>query len=202
MAGLGILGGTFDPIHFGHLFLAEKSRETFGLSKVIFVPASLPPHKIGEVALPGIERFKMVELAIKTHPQFQVSDLELNRMGPSYTIDTIREFKSKNPGEDLFLILGFDSLLSLNTWKEYRQILEETQLVAAMRPGFPQFVALQDWPDFLKPYRERIHILNAPLIDISATWLRGELRKGHSIRYLVPDPVYEYISCNQLYQVI
>ncbi len=200
MAGFGILGGTFDPIHFGHLFLAEQSRETFDLSKVIFVPASIPPHKIGEVSLSVEERFKMVELAIKTHPQFQVSKVEVTRVGPSYSIDTIRTLKSENPGQDSFFILGFDSLLSLNTWKNYRQILDEAQIIAAMRPGFPQFVTDRDWPDFLKPYRHRIHILKAPLIDISATWLRNELKTGRSIRYLVPDTIFEYINRTQLYR--
>ncbi|HBF36904.1 MAG TPA: nicotinic acid mononucleotide adenylyltransferase [Firmicutes bacterium] len=200
MAGFGILGGTFDPIHVGHLFLAEKSREAFNLSKVIFVPASIPPHKIGEVTLPVNERLKMVEMAIQNHSQFQVSKVEIERVGPSYSIDTIRELKSQCPGEDCFFILGFDSLLGLNTWKNYRQILDETQLIAALRPGFPILQYDQDWPDFLKSYRQRIHILKAPLIDISATWLRNELKLGRSIRYLVPDVVSEYIDQRQLYR--
>jgi nicotinate-nucleotide adenylyltransferase len=201
MAGFGILGGTFDPIHYGHLFLAEQSRETFGLSKVIFVPASLPPHKIGEVSLSIEERLKMVEMATETHPQFQVSKVELTRDGPSYSIDTIRALKSENPGQDCFFILGFDSLLSLNTWKDYQQILEEAQIIAAMRPGFSQFASDRDWPDFLKQYRHRIGILKAPLIDISATWLRNELKSGRSIRYLVPDRVFEYINRMHLYSI-
>jgi nicotinate-nucleotide adenylyltransferase len=200
MAGFGILGGTFDPIHFGHLSLAEKARESCGLQKVIFVPAAIPPHKIGEVATSAEKRLKMVELAIQDQPQFQVSAVELNRRGPSYTIDTIQELKGAEQGADAALIIGFDSLLELHTWKDYQDILEETQIVTAFRPGYPILKNNHTWPEFLQPYRERITILEAPLLDISSTWLRVELMYDRSIRYLVPDAVREYIMANRLYR--
>ncbi|HEX3045903.1 MAG TPA: nicotinate-nucleotide adenylyltransferase [Bacillota bacterium] len=200
MAAFGILGGTFDPIHYGHLVLAEKARESCGLQKVIFVPAAIPPHKIGEVATAAEKRLKMVEVAIRDQSQFQVSAVELNRQGPSYSIDTIRELKAAENGADVALIIGFDSLLELHTWKDYQDILKETQIVTAFRPGYPVLKNNRTWPDFLQPYRERITILEAPLLDISSTWLRVELMYDRSIRYLVPDAVLEYIMANRLYR--
>ncbi len=199
MSGFGILGGTFDPIHFGHLVLAEKSREAFQLDKVIFVPASIPPHKIGEVSTLAEERLKMVELAISDHPQFEVSAVEIKRTGPSYSIDTIKELKKQGQGEQAYLIMGFDSLLELHSWKDYDKILEETKIITAFRPGYPVLQNGQDWPKFLQPYLDQIIILEAPLLDISATWLRVELMYGRSIRYLVPDLVRDYIFQQKLY---
>jgi nicotinate-nucleotide adenylyltransferase len=200
MAGFGILGGTFDPIHFGHLVLAEKAREACELAKVILVPASIPPHKIGQVAISAEERFEMVRLAISNHPQLEVSNAEIVRSGLSYTIDTIRQLKKEHPGEEAFLIMGFDSLLELYTWKDYRQILNETQIITAFRPGYPVLINEQQWPEFLRLYRDKIKLLEAPLIDISATWLRQELVNGHSVRYLIPETVREYIQHRGLYR--
>lgn len=196
----GILGGTFDPIHFGHLVLAEKAREAFELDKVIIVPAAIPPHKIGEVTTEAQHRLKMVELAIKGNPWFEVSTVELDREGPSYSIDTIRELKKNLSDPESALILGFDSLLELYSWKDYRSILEETKIITAFRPGYPIITNNQHWPPFIKGYLERILVLEAPLIDISSTWLRVELMYGRSIRYLVPDPVIEYINANNIYR--
>jgi nicotinate-nucleotide adenylyltransferase len=200
MAGFGILGGTFDPIHFGHLVLAEKSREAFRLDKVIFVPASIPPHKIGDVSTLAEDRLKMVELAIQDHPQFRVSAVEIERSGPSYSIDTIRELKRQGHGDEAYLIMGFDSLLELHTWKNYEQILCETKIITAFRPGYPVLQNNKDWPNFLQSYRSKIEVLEAPLLDISATWLRVELMYARSIRYLVPDTVREYINQKRLYR--
>ncbi len=194
----GIIGGTFDPIHYGHLVLAEKAREAYNLSKVIFVPAAIPPHKIGEVATKVEDRLQMVDLAIKDHPYFEVSAVELSRQGPSYTIDTLRELKLKNSGEPA-LILGFDSLLELNTWRDYQTILNEAKIITAFRPGYPILKNEADWPVFLEPYLEQILLLEAPLLDISSTWLRVELMYERSIRYLVPEQVREYIQTKNLY---
>ncbi len=196
----GILGGTFDPIHFGHLVLAEKAREAFRLQKVIFVPAAVPPHKIGEVSTSAENRLKMTELAIAENPYFQVSAVELERDGPSYTVDTVRQLKHLYPGMEPALILGFDSLLELHSWKDYQAILGEAKIITALRPGYPILKDKADWPAFLHPYRERILFLEAPLLDISSTWLRVELMYEHSIRYLVPDRVREFIHLNHIYQ--
>lgn len=198
----GILGGTFDPIHFGHLVLAEKAREAFQLEKVIVVPAAIPPHKIGEVATEAQHRLKMVELAIQGSPWFEVSTVELDREGPSYSIDTIRELKKEFSDPETALIMGFDSLLELHSWKNYQSILEETKIITAFRPGYPILTDNQNWPHFLKAYRHQILVLEAPLLDISSTWLRVELMYGRSIRYLAPDPVIDYINANGLYRDI
>jgi nicotinate-nucleotide adenylyltransferase len=122
------------------------------------------------------------------------------RSGPSYSIDTIRELKKQGHGSEAFLIMGFDSLLELYTWKNYRQILNETRIITAFRPGYPVLKSDQDWPEFLQSYRSSIKVLEAPLIDISATWLRVEMMYNRSIRYLVPDLVCEYINHKQLYR--
>lgn len=196
----GILGGTFDPIHFGHLVLAEKAREAFKLEKVIVVPAAIPPHKIGEVATEAQHRLKMVELAIEESPWFEVSTVELDREGPSYSIDTIRELKKKLSDQEAALIMGFDSLLELHSWKNYQAILKESKVITAFRPGYPIVTDNQHWPQFLQPYRSQILVLEAPLLDISSTWLRVELMLGRSIRYLVPDRVIDYINTNGLYR--
>lgn len=196
----GILGGTFDPIHFGHLVLAEKAREAFQLEKVIVVPAAIPPHKIGEVATEAQHRLKMVELAIQGSPRFEVSTVELEREGPSYSIDTIRELKKKYSDSETALIMGFDSLLELHSWKNYQSILKESKIITAFRPGYPILTDNQHWPSFLQPYNRQILVLEAPLLDISSTWLRVELMYGRSIRYLVPDQVIDYINTKGLYR--
>ncbi len=196
----GILGGTFDPIHYGHLVLAEKAREAFQLEKVIVVPAAIPPHKIGEVATEAQHRLKMVELAIKGSPWFEVSSVELNREGPSYSIDTIRELKKGYSDSETALIMGFDSLLELYSWKNYQSILAESKIITAFRPGYPILKDGQNWPSFLEPYRSQILNLEAPLLDISSTWIRVELMFGRSVKYLVPDPVIDYINSKGLYR--
>ncbi|NLY74049.1 MAG: nicotinate-nucleotide adenylyltransferase [Firmicutes bacterium] len=196
----GILGGTFDPIHYGHLVLAEKAREAFQLEKVVVVPAAIPPHKIGEVTTEAHHRLKMVQLAIEGNPWFEVSTVELDREGPSYSIDTIIELKKNNSGSEAALIMGFDTLLELSSWKNYQHILEESKIITAFRPGYPIVTDNLHWPPFLRPYRERILILEAPLLDISSTWLRVELMLGRSIKYLLPDQVIDYINANGLYR--
>ena len=196
----GILGGTFDPIHFGHLVLAEKAREAFQLEKVVVVPAAIPPHKIGEVSTEAHHRLRMVELAIEGSPWFEVSSVELEREGPSYSIDTIRELKKKYSDSETALIMGFDSLLDLHSWRDYQSILEETKIITAFRPGYPIISDNNHWPSFLKAYRHQVLVLEAPLLDISSTWLRVELMYGRSIRYLVPDRVRDYINTKGLYR--
>jgi len=196
----GILGGTFDPIHFGHLVLAEKAREAFQLEKVVVVPAAIPPHKIGEVTTEAQHRLRMVELAIEGNPWFEVSTVELEREGPSYSIDTIRELKEKYSDSETALIMGFDSLLELHSWKNYQSILEEAKIITAFRPGYPVISDGQQWPQFLKAYSHQILVLQAPLLDISSTWLRVELMYGRSIKYLVPDQVIDYINAKGLYR--
>ncbi|MGD8401936.1 MAG: nicotinate-nucleotide adenylyltransferase [Bacillota bacterium] len=200
MSMFGIIGGTFDPIHFGHLVLAEKAREAFDLAKVVFVPAAIPPHKIGEVATLAVNRLRMVELAIAANPCFEVSRVELDREGPSYSIDTVKQLKGQGFGDEAAFIMGFDSLLELHSWKNYRELLHETKIITAFRPGYPILKNETEWPPFLREYLDRILVLQAPLIDISSTWLRVEMIYNRSIRYLVPDAVCQFIAENRLYR--
>lgn len=200
MSLFGIIGGTFDPIHYGHLVLAEKAREAFGLAKVVFVPAAIPPHKIGEVTTSAVNRLRMVELAIANNPHFEVSRVELDREGPSYSIDTVKELKSQGFGEQAAFIMGFDSLLELHSWKRYQEFLSETKVITAFRPGYPILKNEADWPGFLRPFLHQILVLEAPLLDISSTWLRVEMMYNRSIRYLVPDSVSDFINDNRLYR--
>ena len=195
----GIMGGTFDPVHYGHLVLAEKAKEAFNLKKIIFVPAAVPPHKIGEVAASGQNRLEMVKLAIEDNPDFEVSSVELNREGPSYSIDTLRQLKQEHPKMEAAFIMGYDSLLELHSWKNYQELLAESRVITAFRPGYPILNDITDLPQFLKPFHERILFLEAPLLDISSTWLRVELMYDRSIRYLVPEPVRNYILKKRIY---
>jgi nicotinate-nucleotide adenylyltransferase len=200
MSLFGIIGGTFDPIHYGHLVLAEKALEAFGLAKVIFVPAAIPPHKIGEVSTSAVNRLRMVELAIENNPRFEVSRVELEREGPSYSIDTLRELKKQGYGDQAAFIMGFDSLLELYSWKNYQEFLAETKVITAFRPGYPILKGEEEWPEFLRPYLTQILVLEAPLLAISSTWLRVELMYNRSIRYLLPEAVRDYINENRLYR--
>jgi nicotinate-nucleotide adenylyltransferase len=196
----GIIGGTFDPIHYGHLVLAEKAREAFGLEKVVFVPAAVPPHKIGEVTTTAVNRLKMTELAVADNPFFEVSRVELEREGPSYSIDTIRELKRQGFGDEAAFIMGFDTLLEVDSWRNYREFLSETKIITAFRPGYPILKDEAEWPSFLREFIDRILVLSAPLIDISSTWLRVEMVYNRSIRYLAPDAVCDFIEANRLYR--
>lgn len=185
---IGILGGTFNPIHIGHLILAEEVREQLGLGKIIFVPAYLPPHKDNSDIIDAKDRLKMVKLAIEGNPAFSVSDAEIKRDGRSYTIDTVKEFNQKYPGDDLYFIIGSDLLKYLDEWKDLNDIIKMVKFIAATRPGYP----LEKIPG---------HISTIPIraVDISGFEIRKAIRAGNSFRYLVPDTVYKYIAKKKLY---
>lgn len=186
---IGILGGTFNPVHIGHLILAEEARETLGLDKVIFVPAHLAPHKDNIETAPAKERYKMISLAIKSNPFFSVSDIEIKRKGISYTIDTVREFRKEFPRGDLFFISGSDLLKYLNEWKDLNEVIRMVRFVVATRPGY----ALDKLPDYIKRVAIRA-------VDVSAFEIRKCIAEGRSFRYLVPEVVYEYIEKKKLYK--
>jgi nicotinate-nucleotide adenylyltransferase len=195
---VGLLGGTFDPPHFGHLALAEAAREELGLDRVLFLPNGRPPHKpAAEVSAPE-DRYLMTELACADHPQFFVSRVELDRPGPSYSLDTIRAFRQEfGPATELFFLVGMDSLLEMPTWREPDAILAESRVVAAVRPGF----AVSDLATAIGPDRAaRVRILSMPLLDIAAHDLRERVRHGLSLRYLTPEPVRAYVNKAGLYR--
>jgi len=194
LSAVGILGGTFDPVHLGHLVLAESARETFGLARVVFVPAGQPPHKPGTVITPARERLHMVEIAIADHPLFAVSPIEVERPGPSYTVDTIGELCETEPAAEWCLIVGGDALAEIPTWHDYRTLLTLVTVLAAGRPGISLALPpeLYEWP-------ARVSLFYPPSLDISATMIRERIQRGLSIRYLVPGGVAAYLAEHRLY---
>ena len=197
---LGIYGGTFDPIHFGHLVLAEQCREQCGLDEVWFVPAALPPHKLTNTISSADSRCGMLELAIAGHPAFRVSRIELDRQGPSFTVTTLEHLKAANEARELFLLIGADSLRDLPYWREPARILELATVAAVNRGDRP----LPDTTELRQSVGpivdERILRVSMPGIDISSTDIRARVREHRSIRYLVPRAVEMYINHHHLYQ--
>lgn len=186
---IGILGGTFNPIHIGHLILAEEAREKIGLDKVIFVPAYFPPHKENSDIAGAKHRLAMVRLATSDNKNFSVSDLEIKRDGRSYTIDTIKELKVVYPKDDLYFIIGSDLLEYLDEWKDLDEIIKLLKFIVATRPGYP----LEKIPS---------HIATIPIraVDISGFEIRKAIKENKSFRYLVPAAVYDYINRERLYR--
>lgn len=196
---LGIMGGTFDPIHYGHLVAAEMARSKFNLSKVLFIPSGTPPHKDrSDITAPGL-RFEMIKHAIQDNSAFDISALELERLGPSYTVDTLRVLRDIWPEHELYFITGSDVLREIFSWREVEEILKMTEFIGAARPGF-------DASDFiLKVQQEhpetqgRIHYLEVPALAISSTDIRARVKCGQPIRYLLPEPVRLFIQQHGLY---
>lgn len=211
---IGIFGGTFDPIHCGHLRSAEDVRETFGLDRLYFVPAARPPHKSREDIASAEHRFKMVELAVADHPAFVASAVELERSGPSYSIDTIRHFLATDQPATLALMLGIDAFRDLPSWKDSASIPALCDLIVTTRPGeeLPPAtaflpVALQNtfWYDpAIRMYRHASgHFLTLHHIaglSIASSTLRHLMQQGRSLRYLVPAAVEAYITNHRLYK--
>ena len=186
---IGILGGTFNPVHIGHLILAEEAREKLGLDKVIFVPTFLPPHKDNSDIAPAVDRLSMIKVAIKTNKYFVVSDTEIKRNGRSYTIDTIKEFKERFRTDDLYFIIGSDLLKYLDEWKDLNEIIKLVRFIVATRPGFP----LEKIPSY-------IDTLPIRAVDISAFEIRECVKENKSFHYLVPEGVFNYINKRALYK--
>lgn len=187
---IGILGGTFNPIHLGHLVLAEEAKEKLNLDKVIFVPAYIPPHKKDEEIVEANHRLKMVELAAKGNPCFEVSPFEIDAKTTSYSVETLREFK-KRYGEDtkLFFITGADSLGELFSWKELDEIFKLSQFIVTNRPGY----------DIANVPKE-IEVVTITSLEVSSSQIRKKIKENKSIRYLVPESVREYIIAKRLYK--
>jgi nicotinate-nucleotide adenylyltransferase len=194
---LGVMGGTFDPIHYGHLLIAEEARRVFGLDRVEFVTAADPPHKTGRTISPAEHRHAMVVLATASNPFFRASRRELERAGPSYSIDTISEVRAESPGAEIFFITGADAILEILTWHRAAEVIRLCTFVAATRPGH-DLAALQRVlpPEFVAQIRP----LKAPGVDISGTQIRERVRRGESTRYLMPEAVEAYIMKEGLYR--
>ncbi len=190
---IGIMGGVFDPIHIGHLFTAEEARIQFKLKKVIFVPCLQPTHKRNEEVSDVKHRLTMTYLAVQSNPYFEVSEIEVNRPGPSYTIDTIKEFRNIYGWEaEIYFITGADAFLEIDTWYKKDELLKLCQFVAATRPGY-------DLARLHNNFKKVLKIMEIPALAISSTDIRYRIKNGLSIKYIVLEEVREYIYGNKLY---
>ena len=196
---IGIMGGTFDPIHLGHLATAEAVRESFTLDEILFIPAARPPHKRGRNVTDEKHRLAMTILATRSNKFFKVSDMELKRTGLSYTLDTMNElYKTFGNSTELFFIIGADSLADLSKWHEARELVEKCHFIATTRQGVDvDFSAVENY--FGAIAKEHIHRVTTPGLEISSTDIREKIRRGRSIKYLVPEAVEEYILKEELY---
>jgi nicotinate-nucleotide adenylyltransferase len=198
-ARVGVLGGTFDPIHIGHLILAEEARDQLDLSIVYFVPAGDPPHKQGRRLAPVEDRLNMIELAIASNRAFLESRVDADRPGPHYTLDMVRIFQQQlPPGGELYFLMGYDSLADLPNWHRAQDLVAACRLVALTRYNVPL-----DWDALetrLPGIRERVSLLDMPELEIASHQIQERVRTGRTIRYLVPDDVRRYIYKRRLYR--
>lgn len=213
---VGIFGGTFNPIHFGHLRVAEEVREKLALEKVLFIPSCNPPLKIGDLA-PSEDRYEMTGLSIEGNPFFEISDIECKRPGKSYTVETLEALVELHPGRDYHFIVGIDSFLDLPSWHQPERLTELTRFVVISRPGFrfsslaPLIKAASGILAELDAHRREFHavrlktgrevfLLNVTPFPITATTIRKLVKSGKSIKYLLPDAVESYIISHNLYR--
>lgn len=197
---IGILGGTFDPVHYGHLVAAQYAACGFNLDRVIFMPAAQPPHKNAAGVLEARHRLAMVQLAIADNPAFEMSTLEVDRSGVSYTIDTVAALLEAYPQTDIYFIMGMDSIYILDTWKDVQRLVTMCRFIVVTRPNYclnRSDPALQEVPD---QFWQQADFLEIPAMDISSTDLRARVQQGKPIRYLLPPAVEKYIYDHGLYQ--
>ena len=212
---IGIFGGTFNPIHVGHLRAAEEIRERFDLKRVVFIAAAVPPHKEVEGGIPGEHRMEMVRLAISGNPHFSLSDIELKRPGKSYSIATIQFFRQKYGSDsEMFFILGMDAFLEIGTWKSFQELFSLCHFIVMTRPGFDKpfsasilppeiadaFVYDEGGNRFIHGNGYSIYLQEVTFLDISSTRIREEVSKGRSIQYLIPPEVEHYIKRHHFYR--
>ena len=199
---IGIMGGTFDPIHIGHLLLGEFAYENFHLDEIWFLPNGNPPHKTTDESGVSLDdRIEMVKLATDDVPYFRLNLYEASSKKHSYTYSTMRALREMYPEHEFFFILGADSLFSIEQWKNFREIFPSCTILAAMRDD-KDTESMQTQIRYLNDkYGADIRLLQAPLVEISSTTIRRRAEKGLSIRYMVPDVVSEYIQSNALYKI-
>ena len=187
---IGVLGGTFDPPHVGHLIVAADVCAALELDRLLLIPSASPPHKQGQVRATAEQRLAMVRAAVAGDDRFEVDDIELRRSGASYTVDTLRELRSRHPRAELFFVIGMDQYRDLHTWREPEEVARLARLAVVSRDG--------DTPDGENPIP--VHPISVTRIDLSATDIRRRIHAGESIRYFVPDPVRELIERDGLYK--
>ncbi|AEY65300.1 nicotinate-nucleotide adenylyltransferase [Clostridium sp. BNL1100] len=197
---IGICGGTFDPVHVGHLAVAEMVREEFALDKVLFIPSGKPPHKDLASVTDPVHRLNMVQCAVSTNPNFEAVSIEIERRGYTYTVDTLKQLHELYPkGTEFYYIIGADVVMDLLKWKSAEEVFTLTSFIALMRPGF-QDEEFKTRLTYLKSeYDVNITGFEAPLIEISSTFIRDRIKNGKSVKYFIIEPVEGYIKKNKLY---
>ena len=218
----GLFGGTFDPIHLGHLQVAQDVKEHFLLDKIIFIPSAQPPHKTSKIIADAIDRIEMTRLSVSARPDFLISDIELKRTGPSYSIDTVSYFKQVSPPDtELYFVLGLDAFLEMDTWKSYKELFNQVPFIVMNRPGVGYESEKENW-QMIKDYLQKrisegytfsisksccihkekypVYLYHVTPMDISSTQIRNLLRKGRSIHSLVTENVEQYIQTQGLYR--
>jgi nicotinate-nucleotide adenylyltransferase len=213
---IGLLGGTFDPIHIGHLRVAEEALEALSLDSFVFIPAAAPPHKPDRRIESFEDRWRMLELAVGDHPHFELSDIERRLPGKSYTVVTLRELREHYPpGTELFFLVGLDAFWELDTWYRFKELFGLASIVVVRRPGYPPddlirflrravspLFSLDAGGDvFRHPSLYPVHCLRNTVLEISSTRIRKLVAEGRSIRYLVPHEIMRYITRNNLYRI-
>lgn len=198
------MGGTFNPIHYGHLVAAEEALNLSPLDRIIFMPAGMPPHKDVKGIIDAEDRYLMTVIATASNPSFRVSRYEIDKAGPSYTVETMREFAGRHQGVELFFITGVDEVLDIRNWHTPERIFDYGKIIAATRPGYP-LESTSDIGGFpasreLSSREALIYIMDIPGVAVSSTEIRERLRMRRSVRYLLPDKVLEYIDERKLYK--
>lgn len=198
---IGVLGGTFDPIHYGHLIIGEQARDELRLDEIIFIPTGNPAHKEESNVSDAEIRYEMLELAIKGNKDFRKSSIEIDRQGKSYTIDTIKQLKRQYNRDEIYFLIGEDSLFQLETWHKFMELKEECNFVVCRR-YIRNENKIRNKIKYMKDkYNMDIYLLDTPIIEISSTKIRDLFSQGKSIKYLLPEEVESYISENNIYGV-
>jgi nicotinate-nucleotide adenylyltransferase len=193
---VGVMGGTFDPIHYGHLVTAEEAVAQFGLDQVVFVPTGRPWMKADRVVSPGEDRYLMTVVATASNPRFSVSRVEIDREGPTYTVDTLRLLADEHPDAELYFITGADAMLEILDWKEPGDVLTLAHVIAATRPGYD----LARFEAAAPTQHPRVSMMDIPALAISSSDIRRRVHEGRAIRYLLPEGVKSYIEKQGLYR--
>lgn len=196
---IGIIGGSFDPIHNGHLIISEYIRDYLSLDQIIFIPAGQPPHKLNKIIGSPNHRFNMADLAIKDNEKFTISDMEIRNKETSYTYPTVKKIIDENKGSDYYFIIGADSLFSLDKWHNFSELTKIIKFALWERRGYYKDDIMNRIKYLKKEYGTSISYIEGPIMEISSSYIRNRLKSKKSIKYLVPNSVLEYIEENNLY---